>query len=124
MARILSLSIVSIPVSDQQRAKEFYTDVLGFSVRTDAPMSDTARWIELGPEGAETSITLVTWFEWLKPGSVGGNVLRCDDIEGVHASIKAKGTEISDVDNQPWGRFANFKDPDGNGWILMGEQAK
>ena len=50
-------------------------------------------------------------------------MLKCDDIHGVHASLKSKGVEIDDADSQPWGLFASFKDPDGNGWILMGEHA-
>ncbi|HWD38522.1 MAG TPA: glyoxalase superfamily protein [Fimbriimonas sp.] len=121
MARIENISILSIPVSDQQRAKEFYVDMLGFHVWAEEPMGERGTWLQLGLEGAQTSITLVTWFEWLKPGSVGGNVLKCSGIEDVHASLRKKGLEISDIDDQPWGRFANFKDPDGNGWILMGE---
>jgi catechol 2,3-dioxygenase-like lactoylglutathione lyase family enzyme len=121
MPRIERVSIISVPVTDQQKAKEFYENILGFEVRTDAPMSDTARWIELAPAGAETSITLVTWFDWLKPGSIGGNVLKVDDIQRVRDDLVSKGVEVSIIDPQPWGQFANFKDPDGNGWILMGE---
>ena len=121
MARIEKISILSVPVSDQEKAKAFYTDVLGFEIRTEAPMSETAKWIELAPAGADTSISLVTWFEWLKPGSIGGNVLRVDDIHAVHADLTAKGVELSPVDQQPWGKFSSFKDLDGNGWILMAD---
>lgn len=113
------IDIVSIPVKDQQSAKVFYTEVLGFSVTRDNPMGPEQRWIELVLEGAETSITLVTWFDSMPPGSVQGLVLDTDDLLTAHSQLKSKGLDISDVEDAPWGRYATFKDPDGNGWVLQ-----
>jgi catechol 2,3-dioxygenase-like lactoylglutathione lyase family enzyme len=58
---IRRLQVVSVPVGDQERAKAFYTDVLGFELRTDAPFGEGQHWIELAPPGADTSITWVPW---------------------------------------------------------------
>lgn len=117
--RINRIDIVSIPVRDQQAAKSFYKDILGFAVVRDNPMGPDRRWVELAPRGAETSITLVTWFEDMPPGAVQGMVLDTDDIEVTHTELKARGLEISSVEEAPWGKYATFADPDGNGWVLQ-----
>lgn len=111
--------IVSVPVSDQAKAKAFYTEALGFSVVSDNPMGPQQRWIELAPRGGGASITLVTWFESMKPGGQQGLVLTTGDIDARRAELAARGVEISEVQSQPWGRFATFRDPDGNGWVLQ-----
>lgn len=114
-----SIAIVSVPVSDQAKAKAFYTDALGFSVVSDNPMGPQQRWVQLEPSGGGASITLVTWFESMKPGGQQGLVLTTGDIDARRAELAARGVEISEVQSQPWGRFATFRDPDGNGWVLQ-----
>jgi catechol 2,3-dioxygenase-like lactoylglutathione lyase family enzyme len=116
---IKHLKIVSIPVRDQEAAKRFYQETLGFEVRMDAPFMPGARWIELAPAGAQTVLTLVTWFENMKPGGVTGLVLETDDVDGDAALLKERGVEISVIEPAPWGRYATFSDPDGNGWVLQ-----
>ena len=113
------IDIVSVPVADQDEAKAFYTDVLGFEVVRDNPMGPGQRWVQLAPVGAETSITLVTWFESMAPGSVKGMVLDTDDIDGAHGTLVERGVAVSDVQAAPWGRFVTFEDPDGNGWVVQ-----
>jgi len=113
------LRIVSVPVADQDRAKAFYVDVLGFEVRADAPFGAGQRWVEVAPPGAETSLTLVTWFPTMPPGGSSGLVLGCEDIEEDYAALAARGVAFAGpVEDAPWGRFASFADPDGNGWVL------
>ncbi len=113
------IGIVSVPVADQAKAKAFYTGVLGFEVVTDNPMGEgKARWIQLRPKGAETSISLVTWFEVMKPGGLRGTVLEVDDMDATRALLAKRGLETGDVMDEPWGKFSLFEDPDGNGWIL------
>lgn len=116
----MKIDVVSIPVSDQDRAKTFYADVLGFEVVRDNAFGNGQRWVQLRPPGGEASITLVTWFEGMRPGAVQGLVLQVEDIERLQADLKERGLEIGEVETQPWGRFAAFRDPDGNGWVLMG----
>jgi catechol 2,3-dioxygenase-like lactoylglutathione lyase family enzyme len=116
---IKNLRIVSIPVKDQDAAKRFYCETLGFKVRRDMPFMPDARWVELAPPRAQTRITLVTWFEAMKPGGVTGLVLETDDIEEDHAVLRGRGLKISAIEAAPWGRYATFSDPDGNGWVLQ-----
>jgi catechol 2,3-dioxygenase-like lactoylglutathione lyase family enzyme len=116
--RLNRIEVISIPVSDQDRAKSFYRDVLGFVLLRDVPMSPQARWIQLTPEGAETSISLVTWFDSMRPGGIKGLVLHTDDIVAAHKSLSERGVLLSEIKTEPWGLFATFEDPDGNGWLL------
>ena len=117
--KINRIDIVSIPVSDQDRAKSFYEKVLGFKVVRDNPMGPGRRWVELAPPHAATSITLVTWFESMPPGAIKGLVLDTDDLEGTCATLAQRGLSLPDVESAPWGRFVTFEDPDGNGWVLQ-----
>jgi catechol 2,3-dioxygenase-like lactoylglutathione lyase family enzyme len=111
--------IISIPVSDQAKARAFYTDKLGFEVVRDNPMGPDRRWVEVAPKGAQTSFTLVTWFEKMPAGSVQGVVLDTDDLESEVAALKKRGLSTSAIEQQPWGRFVTFDDPDGNGFVLQ-----
>lgn len=117
---ITRASVVSIPVSDQDRARDFYVDVLGCELIDDSPMGPGMRWVRVAPRGAATSFTLVTWFATMPPGSLKGLVLETDDLEGDVAALRAAGVEIDgDIQDQPWGRFVTFDDPDGNGLVLQ-----
>jgi catechol 2,3-dioxygenase-like lactoylglutathione lyase family enzyme len=115
---ITSFEIVSVPVADQERAKKFYRDSLGFDLVRDEPMGPTARWIQLAPKGCSTTIALVASFDSMRPGGLHGVMLNSTDIDADHAELSARGVELTPIQQQPWGRFAMFKDPDGNGWIL------
>ena len=116
---IRRIDIVSVPVSDPAVSKIFYSETLGFDVIRDDPMGPDRRWIQLMPKGAETSITLVSWFEKMPPGVLQGMVLDTDDIDVTHGELERRGLDISEIDNAPWGRYATFSDPDGNGWIVQ-----
>ena len=78
------VQIVSVPVSDQKRAKDFYLNSLGFELQQEIPFGDGMRWIEVAPEGSTASLTLVTWFEAMPPGSLQGLVVATDDIRATH----------------------------------------
>lgn len=110
----------SLPVRDQDRARDFYVNVLGFGLVRDNPMGPDARWVQVTPKGAQTAITLVTWFPSMPPGSVKGTVLETDNLDGDVADLTAKGVEIEQgIQVEPWGRFITFDDPDGNGIVLQ-----
>ena len=115
---ITSFEIVSVPVSDAQRAKHFYRDVLGFDVVRESPMGPNRHWIQLTPPGCATTIALVTWFDTMRPGGLQGVMLNVTDIVQDRASLAARGLAVSEIREEPWGRYATFADPDGNGWIL------
>ena len=115
---ITSFEIISVPVHDQERAKQFYRDVLGFDLVRDEPMGPNQKWIQLAPKGCSTTIALVTWFDGMRPGGLQGVMLNVTDIDADHRELSGRGLALTDIQQQPWGRFTMFKDPDGNGWIL------
>ena len=77
---ITHLQLMSMPVSDQDRAKAFYVDVLGFELVSDTQMSPDMRWVMVRPRGGQSAITLVTWFDSMPAGSLNGTVLESDDL--------------------------------------------
>lgn len=120
---IKDIQVVSVPVSDQDRAKAFYVETLGFELRSDVSFGEgeqRQRWVEVAPAGATTRVTLVTWFPQMPAGSAQGLVLQTDDIQGDYAALKARGLTFDGaIEAAPWGTFATFSDPDGNGWVLQ-----
>jgi predicted enzyme related to lactoylglutathione lyase len=100
-----TIEIVMIPVSDQQKAKEFYMK-LGFHIIVEAPMGNGTNWVQLGLPNQPTSISL---------SSNHDVMLETDDIEKEIAELKSKGIETSKIESTPWGKFARSTDPDGNG---------
>jgi catechol 2,3-dioxygenase-like lactoylglutathione lyase family enzyme len=117
---ITDVAVVSIPVSDQDQSKAFYVDTLGFELLADTPMGPDMRWVQVRPPGGSTSLTLVTWFQTMAPGSSKGLVVECDDIDRTYKELQGRGVAFDGpIDSQPWGRFATFDDPDGNGIVLQ-----
>ena len=115
-----AISIISIPVTDQQAAKQFYLK-LGFNLLVEAPF-EASKWIQLALPGQEAvSITLVNWFPKLKAGSIQGFVIHVDSMDNEIKELSAKGIEVGNIDETPWGKFASVKDPDGNTWSLHEE---
>jgi predicted enzyme related to lactoylglutathione lyase len=118
---LTNLQVVSVPVSDQDRAKQFYAEVLGFSVEMDSQFGEGMRWVMLRPPGSATAVTLVTWFDTMPAGSLRGSVLGCDDLEQTLAQLSDRGVKFAedDIQEAPWGRWKTFTDPDGNAWVLQ-----
>jgi predicted enzyme related to lactoylglutathione lyase len=82
-------------------------------------MGPGMRWVQVAPKGSEASLTLVTWFDTMAAGSLRGLVFGTSDLEATVAEMNANGFTIEgEIDEQPWGRFLTFEDPDGNGLIL------
>ncbi|WP_446215837.1 VOC family protein [Micromonospora sp. IBHARD004] len=118
---VTHVQLVSVPVSDQDRARDFYVDTLGFDLVRDNPMGPGGRWVQVAPKGAATALTLVTWFPTMPPGSLKGLVLETDDLDGDVAALRARGVAFADggIQTAPWGRYVTFDDPDGNGIVLQ-----
>lgn len=120
-----AVQLFSIPVSDQERAKAFYVDTLGWELIRDDEMSPDQRWLQVRPRGAETSVTLVTWFETMPAGSLRGVVIETDDLEGDQAALRERGVRVdAAIEEAPWGRWVTFDDPDGNGFVLQATAAR
>jgi catechol 2,3-dioxygenase-like lactoylglutathione lyase family enzyme len=114
---IAGILVVTVPVADQDRSLDFYVGVLGFKLLSDSPMGEM-RWVQVAPHGSKTSLTLVTSFPTMPAGSLKGLVLESDQLDDDVEAIRAKGVAVDDVQEAPWGRFATFDDPDGNGIVL------
>jgi catechol 2,3-dioxygenase-like lactoylglutathione lyase family enzyme len=115
----MKLELVTVPVTDVDRAKAFYVDQLGFVVDSDATVSDDIRFVQLTPPGSECSIAIGKGLTEMTPGSLDNLQMVVADAAAVGAELAGRGVEVSDVDEQPWGSFVYFSDPDGNGWALQ-----
>jgi predicted enzyme related to lactoylglutathione lyase len=114
------LELVQVPVSDVDRAKEFYVEKAGFNADHDHRVSDEVRFVQLTPPGSSCSIAIGTGLgPGMAPGSVQGLQLVADDIQAARADLAGRGVEVSEVQDFPWGSFVFFSDPDGNGWAVQ-----
>ena len=113
------IELVSVPVSDVDRAKAFYTEQAGFNADHDHTVSDEIRFVQLTPPGSACSIALGLGVTDAQPGSATGLQMVVSDIEAAHAHLATHDVEVSDVQDFPWGRFVFFKDPDGNRWAVQ-----
>jgi catechol 2,3-dioxygenase-like lactoylglutathione lyase family enzyme len=113
------LELISVPVSDVDRAKAFYTEKAGFNADHDHTVSDEIRFVQLTPPGSACSIAVGTGIVDTPPGSVQGLQLVVADIDAARAELLERGVEVSDVQEFPWGSFVFFSDPDGNGWAVQ-----
>jgi catechol 2,3-dioxygenase-like lactoylglutathione lyase family enzyme len=113
------LELISLPVSDVDRAKAFYTEKAGFNADHDHAVSDEIRFVQLTPPGSACSIALGTGIVDTPPGSVQGLQLVVADIDAARAELLDRGVDVSDVQQFPWGSFVFFSDPDGNGWAVQ-----
>ena len=112
------LELVAIPVSDVDRAKDFYVQA-GFNADHDHTVSDDVRFVQLTPPGSACSIALGKGVTEAEPGSVRGMQLVVSDIEQARDELVGRGIEVGDVQDFPWGRFVFFQDPDGNAWSVQ-----
>jgi predicted enzyme related to lactoylglutathione lyase len=113
------LELVSVPVSDVDRAKAFYTEQVGFVADHDHQVTDELRFVQLTPPGSACSIALGSGMDQAEPGSVRGLQIVVADVDAARAELTGRGVEVSEVQEFPWGRFVFFSDPDGNSWALQ-----
>ena len=113
------LELVSIPVSDVDRAKAFYAEKAGFTLDHDHTVSDELRFVQLTPPGSACSIAIGKGLTQKPPGSVEGMQMVVSDIKAARAELAGRGVEVSEIHEFPWGKFVWFSDPDGNGWAVQ-----
>ena len=106
---------ISVWVSDQDRAIDFYTNTLGFEKTMDVPMGPDSRWIEVRPAGADTTIVLSKGDRPSGDHTFTGYIFGTDDIKGTYDDLKARGVNFTaDLSSEQWGCWAQLADPDGN----------
>jgi catechol 2,3-dioxygenase-like lactoylglutathione lyase family enzyme len=113
------LELVILPVTDVDRAKAFYVDRAGFTLDYDYAVSDEVRFVQLTPRGSACSIAIGKGLTEATPGTVQGLQMVVGDAQAAHDELAGRGVVVTDVDDQPWGRFVTFADPDGNRWVLQ-----
>ncbi len=123
--RINKIANVVVPVADQDRAIEFYVDTLGLEKRVDLPFGGEYRWVEVAPEGADTTVALAPPPPD-HPEAVGnrqtGITLQTDDIEALHADLKAAGVDVDEEISRmgdPVPPMFWFRDPEGNTLLVV-----
>ena len=121
---ITDVSHVTVYVNDQDRALDFYTNVLGFEKRTDMPFEGGNRWIEVGPPGAQINVNLIKGYGGWEPERVGkmtGILLRADNVRETIEQLRACGVKITmEPQTFDWGTNAMIEDPDGNSFVVGG----
>jgi catechol 2,3-dioxygenase-like lactoylglutathione lyase family enzyme len=121
--RLSKIGTIVVPVSDQDRAIAFYVETLGFEKRADVPFGNGYRWVEVAPADAQTTIAVVP----PPPGNPSGNVqtgigLHTDDVDAVHADLKAQGVDVDDEVSRmgdPVPPMFWLRDPDGNSLMIV-----
>jgi predicted enzyme related to lactoylglutathione lyase len=115
----MKLELVIIPVTDVDRAKEFYQKV-GFHADHDQRVNDQLRFVQMTPPGSACSIAFGQGIaDMMKPGDVKGLQCVVKDVRKLREELVAKGVEVTGVDELAWGSFAVFHDPDGNAWSMQ-----
>ena len=114
----MKLELVGVPVSDVDRAKECYLAV-GFNADQDHTVSEDLRFVQMTPPGSGCSIAFGKGLTELTPGSLDNLQMVVADADAIRAELLERGVEASEVEDQPWGRFVYFSDPDGNRWALQ-----
>ena len=120
----MRLELIPVPVSDVDRAKAFYVERAGFTADHDHTVSDEIRFVQLTPPGSACSISIGRGLTQMAPGSLEGLQLVVADASAARDDLAARGVDVSDVQDFPWGRFVFFADPDGNRWAVQEIQVR
>jgi catechol 2,3-dioxygenase-like lactoylglutathione lyase family enzyme len=113
------LELIAVPVSDVDRAKDFYVEKAGFDLDHDHTVNEQIRFVQLTPPGSACSIAIGKGVSEAQPGSVEGLQLVVEDIEVARRELRERGLDPGEVQDFPWGRFVFFADPDGNRWSVQ-----
>jgi catechol 2,3-dioxygenase-like lactoylglutathione lyase family enzyme len=125
--------VTVVPVSDVDRAKEFYAERLGWAVDVDHRAGESFRVVQLTPPGSAASISIGTGISPAEPGAYQGMHLVVTDIEAARAELVDRGIEVSEPfhfgtegqapglhpERADYGTYLSFSDPDGNGWLIQ-----
>jgi catechol 2,3-dioxygenase-like lactoylglutathione lyase family enzyme len=114
----MKLELVAVPVTDVDRARDFYVRA-GFVLDHDHTVSDEIRFVQLTPPGSGCSIAIGNGLTGMAPGALDNMQMVVADAAAIREELTGRGIEVSEVDEQPWGRFVYVSDPDGNGWALQ-----
>lgn len=116
----VKIELIHVPVTDVDRAKAFYVDQCGFNADHDQRVSETLRFVQVTPPGSACSIAFGEGLGGtIAPGSLDVIQAVIPDADAALEQLRAAGVDAQGVDEQAWGRFVTFTDPDGNRWTLQ-----
>ena len=114
----MKLELVMVPVTDVDRAKDFYVRA-GFVCDHDRTVSEEIRFVQLTPPGSACSIAVGRGLTGMVPGSLDNLQMVVPDADATLADLRGRGIECEGVAEEVWGRFVSMTDPDGNRWALQ-----
>ena len=115
----MRIEVVFLGVSDVDRAKSFYVERVGFHADHDQTVRPGLRFVQLTPPGSACSVAFGEGISDMPVGGQKGVMMIVDDVRATRERLLAAGVDVTDVDEQAWGTFAFFADPDGNAWTLQ-----
>jgi predicted enzyme related to lactoylglutathione lyase len=113
------IELIPLAVEDVDRSVEFYGNQVGWNVDFDQKVTDDLRFVQVTPPGSACSICFGTGLDMMPQGSSQFIQVVVASAEEARDHLRGRGVECSDVDEQAWGRFVTFSDPDGNRWALQ-----
>jgi predicted enzyme related to lactoylglutathione lyase len=113
------IELIFVPVTDVDRARDFYVDQVGFTLDHDVRVDESTRFVQLTPVGSACSIAFGEGIHEGTPGTQDTIQVVVDDAESARAQLVANGVEVAEIQDLPWGRFTTFADPDGNRWTVQ-----
>lgn len=115
----MKLELVPVPVTDTDRAKQFYVEKVGFNADHDFKVRPGLRFVQLTPPGSACSVVIGEGTTEMAPGSQKNLQMVVQDAAKIGEQLRSRGVDASPIDEQPWGKFVYFADPDGNTWALQ-----
>lgn len=115
----MKLELVPVPITDVDKAIDFYVNKIGFNLDHDHNVSEEIRFVQLTPPGSACSILIGKGVTQMTPGSQQGLQVVVDDVQAVQEMLTENGVEAPAVETMPWGSFTFFSDPDGNKWAIQ-----
>lgn len=115
----MKLELVPVPVTDVDRAIDFYVNKVGFNLDHDHQVAENLRFVQLTPKGSACSIVIGEGITEMQPGSQKGLQVVVEDTAATRDMLVKNGVDASEVQDMPWGIFTFFADPDGNTWAVQ-----
>lgn len=113
------IELIFVPVTDVDRARDFYVDTVGFHLDMEARVDENTRFVQVTPTGSACSIAFGEGITDMTPGTQNSIQVVVDDAEAARADLVSRGVDATEVQTLPWGSFTGFTDPDGNRWAIQ-----
>ena len=113
------IELIFVPVTDVDRARDFYVDKVGFHLDMEARVDENVRFVQVTPVGSACSIAFGEGITKMTPGTQNSIQVVVPDAEAAREDLLFRGVEATEVQVLPWGSFTGFTDPDGNRWAIQ-----